>query len=616
MKTVKRGLACTVCLVLLLCAVALPAQAAPSKKDALPVVLIHGIFQSEVFLQDKDTGEWVLDGDGNRIEGWPPSLDNDALMALAPPLILPLVTSLLFQRDIFLSKTLGDVVLKALDPIRLDKNGMPAQNLQVRRFVDKKGKPMSLADLEKAGDTEGKNYILRTLPLQGVADTIGEDKVYYFAYDSLGNHEAITKELLKFIKDVSAKHGGVQVKIVPISLGGTFANSLIGYYYDSDLRTSGPNGKPLLHSVIYVIPALDGSRIGGDVFLKELSTGNKDLYHDMMPLLVEGYMGPLINIGLRLLPKRVVQKVFDGVLDALIGGLASYSTTLWSLVPSGDYEQARKMWLMDEDHAEIRRQTDKYYEAQKNSRANILKMKADGVHVYDIVEYNMLLYSIAGSYKSVNSDTLIQVDSASMGATSVMPGKSLPADYAPKNPNCTDPKHNHFDDSRTLDASTGILPEHTWYFKDSNHERTGRNDVILGLVTKLVITDEYMDVHTSKDWPQFNYGRTPGDLKNMVDHAENNKGSLTSISAADKAELDAAIKEARDVLKKTVVVPGEYEKAFARMDAILVKLDLRGAPETDWTETILDAVFGFLNDLLYYGYGPRGFSDFFWAIWR
>lgn len=610
MKTIRRGIACALCAALLLCAAVLPASAASVQyPDAVPVVLIHGIFQSQVFLAD-DAGERVLDADGKPIQGWPPEVD---LMALAPPVILPLLASLLLQNDIFLTKTLGQAVLKALDGIRLGKDGMPVRNLQVRRFVDRDGKPMSIAQC----DQDGKNFIYSTLPLQDVSSLVGEDKVYYFAYDSLGNHEAITAELLAFIKGVSEQHGGSQVKIIPISLGGTFANSLIDYYYDSDLKTAGPGGAPLLHSIVYVIPALDGSRIAGDIFLKHLSTDNKDLYHDMFPLLVDGYTGPLINIALRLLPKRVLLRVVDGVLDALIGKLISYSTTLWALVPSGDYPQAREMWLMDEDHAEIRRQTDRYYQAQKNSRANILRMKADGVHVYDIVEYNMALYSIAGSCKSVNSDTLIQVDSASMGATSVMPGHSLPADYVPKNPYCTNPAHNHFDDSRTLDASTGALPENTWYFKDSNHERTGRNDVILRLVTLLATTDDYIDVHALEAWPQFNYGRTPGELRGMIEHAERSRDAgIAGISAADAAELDAATLQAQAVLEKTIVVPGEYEAALGRLSAILVKLGLRTINAPDQTETILEAIFGFLSDALYYAYGPRGFSDFFWAIWQ
>jgi len=621
MKHFKRLTAVALAVILAL-GLALPAvAAAPGYESALPVVLIHGIFQSEVFLQNPETGEWERDEAGNRIEAWPPKVD---IMSLLPPVILPLLASLLLQHDICLTKTLSEAVLTALDGIRLGEDGIPVQNLQVRRFVDKNGKPMSIAELEAAGDIEGKNYIMKTLPLGGVSETIGEDKVYYFAYDSLGNHAKITEELLAFIKGVSKKHGGSQVKIVPISLGGSLANSLIDYYYDSDLKTTGPGGKPLLHSVIYVIPALDGSRIAGDVFLKELSTdnsygiqGNKDLYLDMFPPLVDGYMGPLINVALRLFPKRMLLNLVDGVLDALIGDLASYSTTLWSLVPSGDYPKAREMWLMDDAHAKVRAQTDKYYQAQLHSRDNVLEMKADGVHVYDIVEYNMLLYSIAGSYKSVNSDTLIHVDSSSMGATAVMPGESLSASYVPEKPYCTDPTHKHYDGSTlagsTLDASTGILPEHTWYFKDSNHERTGRNDVILGLVTMLATTDEYVNVRTYKEWPQFNYGRVPGDLKNRIDVAK--AADTSGFSAEDKGELADAVSQAEKVLAGTVVVPGEYEAALARMNAILIKTGLRGAPETDWTEVILGAIFGFLSDALYYAYGPRGFSDFIWDIW-
>jgi len=72
----------------------------------------------------------------------------------------------------------------------------------------------------------------------------------------------------------------------------------------------------------------------------------------------------------------------------------------------------------------------------------------------------------------------------------------LPADYVPAAPGGLSP-------DGIVDVSAGALPEHTWYFKNANHEATGRCQPIIDLVGRLVSSAAYIDVHSDPAYPQF-----------------------------------------------------------------------------------------------------------------
>lgn len=72
--------------------------------------------------------------------------------------------------------------------------------------------------------------------------------------------------------------GHDKVNIVPISLGGTVANGLLEYYGESN-----PDGKNVykdLNKVVYIVPALDGSSIVGDIYKKQLTFLDKDYLYN------------------------------------------------------------------------------------------------------------------------------------------------------------------------------------------------------------------------------------------------------------------------------------------------------------------------------------------------
>jgi len=611
MKHFRRILAGVLAVVLFMGLLAVPAGAKASDSafggDTSPVVLIHGNTQSDVFLYEDDNVTKVLDTNGNPIKNWMPTVDINALVM---QIIGPLLLSVLFQYDIGLTKAAKSALSDVFSLLKMDDKGFPVENMRVESYADAKGKPLSLAECSK----EMRDTANRRLHMNERDQRLGDDKIYYFAYDSFGNNAYNTKALADYIKAVSKKHGGSKVSLVAISLGGTLVNSLMEDYYKEVV--------PLLRNVVYVVAAVDGTSLVGDLYTRQLSVDNKNLYHDMIPALLEffpdampGWVAYLLNAAIRIFPKRVVHSLLDAVVDVFVGEYLRYNTTLWTLVPDSYYEAARGMWLQGDEFAAIRAQTDHYNQAQKHSRANILRMRKDGVRVYAICDYDVPLVAIASSYTKTNADSVLHLDSESLGATSGYVNTPLPADYKPVNPKCTDAKHNHMSPDGIVDASTGALPEQTWYFRGGVHDRTSDNDLAMRLVIRLGTSSKYETVYSMPEWPQFNNARESRWLRvDLLPQAEavDPKG----LSEKDAKELAAAIAEAKTVLARTIGVPGEFEHAQDRLYAILAKLGLREAAKPDYAGIVLGPVFSFLNDALYCVPGPRGFFDPFWMRWK
>ena len=103
------------------------------------------------------------------------------------------------------------------------------------------------------------------------------------------------------------------------------------------------------------------------------------------------------------------------------------------------------------------------------------------------------LYAIVDSWDNVNADGIIQLESTSMGAVSYGVDVELPEGYVTENPRCTNPDHNHIDPHNIVDARAGLLPDHTFYFYNQNHEKTGNNDVVMLLAVELLTDENFKD---------------------------------------------------------------------------------------------------------------------------
>ena len=548
-----------------------------------PTIIVPGLGQSNTWLADEN-GVLLTDDAGNYITSFPAYVQTDKLIK---KLAIPAIVSLFTQSDAGLSKAASAAVWDCFGHQACDENGMPSDRIVTEKYLQ------STADTPDFGQTEVFGHV----PFNLYDTEQPFDHMYYFAYSSFGNHLALVDELYEFIQMVKAQTGHDKVNLVPLSQGGTLFSGLIEYY---------PEVSNELHKVILVVPALDGSTIIGDAFNDRFSIDDPAfLYNGFLENLglLDEFTARLIEIALRIFPDEVIMKVVDAALSTLVEDVMTTSTNMWVLCPSGDYPTAREKYLSTPERAELRRQTDIYYQAQLNSKDNILGLVEDGVQVFCFCEYNTPMIDVGATWNSQNADFIIQTDSTSMGAYFANCGETLPEDYVQKNTYCSDPAHNHISPDRVVDASAGLLPDQTFYFDGQRHDLTALNDIILKLALELIARDDVQDVYSSPDFPQFNIGRITSNVRIYMNNVKDL--DTTGMTAAEIKEINEAVAEAEAILASTTGVIGEAEACEARLVKILAKEGLVEAPAEEKDPTMLRE----LSLWLYEKIGTNGFSE-------
>jgi len=448
-----------------------------------PTVIIPGLGQSNVWLLD-DNGDFVLNSDGEKTAVFPGVIDIGSIIKTA---ILPLLASVVTQSDMGFSDAVAKIIENIFGVNECDNEAQPSKNVFVEKY------PYSLADCTE----EEKEAPYHHVPLNLYESCFPEDHLYYFSYNSFGNHIDAAKELYDYIHLVMEQTGHDKVIISPISQGGTLANALFEYH---------PDIMDCLAKVLYIVPCLDGSTIIGDAFNDRVRFIRPEvLYDGILSTFFDVETASMIETLLRILPDEVVAKGLEKGVEVLVNDIMTKSTSMWAMCPTRDYPTAAEKYLSSPERAAIKEQTDKYYKAQLNSDKNIQMLIDKGVEVLNVAEYEIQMYGIGDSYNIENADGIIQLDSTSMGAYAANIGETLPDDYVQANTsaNCSDPTHNHISPDRIVDASTAMLPDTTFYFKGQKHEQTAMNSTILKLAIK-VLENEITDVYSDPDFTQFN----------------------------------------------------------------------------------------------------------------
>ncbi len=563
------------------------------KKDVVPTILIHGIAQVNTFLwEDEDATIPLIGEDGTQVTGWPITVDTKELIL---GVVFPILLTLITQKD-YASEACYEAICKALKYNSAKPDGTPTYTTTVDRYY------CPVSEMPE----EARQKVYNAIPINDYADAVGEENVYFFAYNSTGNVVQLAQELNDFIEMVKKQRGVDKVNLAPVSMGGTIVTAWLEMYSGKyDLYYDNYDS---VHKIVFVIAAVDGSNIVGELATNETLLADREfLYNRILPeLLGETWTSYLLNIVLRILPEDVLQSILQGILKGAVDTILGNNTLLWALVPREYFDEAFEKHFKDKgpEYDALKTEIKLYNTAQKNLQQNLNRItdKDHNAIVHAISAYGLKLYPIGVTSKTINSDTIIHSASTSLQATFSDFDKTLPADYAAKNPVCTDKTHNHISPDKQVDASTSYLPENTWFVQGLNHEDTGDADSVIKFVSILLIDDTIKDVHSDPvNYPQFNGSRTTKQLKrDFIPVAERFLEENPNADAALREEMQEALDDCKAMLNETVVDTKTSQERIDRLEWALINAGLRGAPEEETdSEKVLLKIFKALSDLSY-----------------
>lgn len=456
--------------------------------------------------------------------------------------------------------------------------------------------------------SEARERFFSSIPCEDIAkEKFGEnyeDYLYVFNYNAFSYTSKNVEGLHNFIETILAnnKVGAKDIILVPMSMGASVTTAYIDAY-----PTKAEN---YLKRVVGIVGAWDGSEIIADMLTQSYCEpmSAELFYNGIIGDLIGEPWGYLINVALRVAPKQVLRDFIDMALRGLSTELFGTTPSLTNMIPLARYEDVMKTDFIKS--AVVKKEVDDFMKAKSRLHKNIANLQAEGVTFSFIAGYGLPFgactsdYSFFGFLKSApitNSDEIINIDSTAPGTSYVTSGTKF-----------EDTEGRELSPDGSIDISTCLYKNSTWYFYEQKHELEYNNTALslaLNLATGDVTTVDSCDDPNGKYYyPQFNGARNLKPLKwykeDLELYCEETGYVLTTEQEAILAEADAMTKcTVNDVEKDEAVLDKVYN--------MLVEIGVyEPEAEPEFIDTALNVALKGLNDVVYLIFGAKGFADF------
>lgn len=329
-------------------------------------------------------------------------------------------------------------------------------------------------------------------------DEITADSDIYFKYDWRKDSIEIAAELNDFIDYVLEASDCDQVALTCHSFGGVVAITYFTLYGCEKVKT-----------VVFNSTAIYGETYTGDLMTGKLYFSGDSLtnylYYAFKGTEYEYLLNAVIKIfndsgildavteWVNSITPRVQKEVCARSIVPLFGGWLA----IWSMVPDEYLEEATDYVFntiygdSETDYSALRAKIENYNELVRCKKTETLKKVNEECNVYVIARYGYSSIPITPSADK-QGDGIVDVKYASFGATA--------ADFGTTLENITSDA-KYISPDKTVDASTCLFPEQTWFVKNLKHgEATDTIDVMM---RKFMRYDGQGTVETFEDYPRY-----------------------------------------------------------------------------------------------------------------
>ncbi len=456
--------------------------------------------------------------------------------------------------------------------------------------------------------SEARERFYSSIPCEDIAkEKFGEnyeDYLYCFNYGAFSYTSKNVEGLHDFIETILAnnKVGAKDVVLVPMSMGASVTTAYIDAY-----PTKAENH---LRRVIGIVGAWDGTEIIADMLTQSYCEPmSADLfYNGLIGDLVGEPWGYLVNVALRMAPKKVLRGFIDMALRGLSTEVFGTTPSLSNMAPLARYEEVMATGFITSDV--VKKEVEDFYAAKSRLHENIANLQAEGVTFSFIAGYGLPFgactadYSLFGFMKSsptTNSDEIINIDSTAPGTS-----------FVPYGTKFEDTEGRELSPDGSIDISTCYYKDSTWYFYEQKHELEHNNTALslaLNLATGHVTTVDSCDNPDGEYYyPQFNGARN---LKPLKWYKEDLERYCKETGYVLTAEQKAILAEADAMTQKTVNNVENDEAVMNKVHDMLVEIGVY-EPESEpkFIDKALNTGLKGLNDVVYLVFGAKGFLDF------
>ena len=315
----------------------------------------------------------------------------------------------------------------------------------------------------------------------------------YFRYDWRGDPVEIAKDLSAYIDYVLECTGKDKVALTAHSLGNVIVLTYLSMYgYDKVMG--------------YVIdtPAINGLTIVGELFSGKMNfngytvetlfkmiigeTGNDAL----LTSIVDIFTMAGINDSISELINSVYDELGIVIMEKTIFPLFGSWLSIWAMIPDEFIDEAMsysfESGAYPENYDDLKVKVEEYNEKVRRNKKDTLLGFDEVGRVAVISRYGYSALPMTEEY-AIASDSLIETRSTSLGATTAPFGEYFSDEYLKGK------DMKYISPDKTIDASTCLFPEKTWFIKNLSHHEPYLTKT---LYKQLILGDEEVTCETSE----------------------------------------------------------------------------------------------------------------------
>ena len=446
------------------------------REEFYPIIIVPGYSSSGLYMQNED---------GTKTHVW--GIDTELILkrVLARSIDLAKGVKELTEGNAqLIADTVGVEFAQMFEHMRCNPDGTSVYDIHTYTSTAADSNNTYLLENE-----DGK-YMYEQEIMAMFGSYIGEDwndYIFNFSTDFRMNVEKCAANLDRYIDSVLEYTGAEKVNIYCVSHGGQVGATFLNLY--------GEQKADKINNVLLTIPAIGGSTIAYAFYTGDIKFDEENLLY-----FIEN--GMMFENDYHWLMSNENLSFIDEVLGCLlpyIKNVMGYWGSMLDFVPANDYESIRNTCFNSEESAPLLEKSDRFHREIYPSMAQRLQACGDaGINVYIIA--GMGNKDIVG--RGEVGDAIISA-SSSTGAACAPFGKRFANGYETLKTVCDNSTHNHLSPSMEVDASTCYLPEYTWFVDGFYHGMTVKSDYNTELITRLMFTDDRIDIYTYKEFPQF-----------------------------------------------------------------------------------------------------------------